>query len=110
MKEPGLSTYWIVVYVSLPEALSVQDAEGSGIPPLVVGYYQKFGVTQPSVEVARQLVAGQIFPPGSLDWGESTVYTVDVERLDPMILARSGDWSRPGIWYKSGRIFVAPDA
>ncbi len=33
MKEPELTTYWIVVYVSLPKALPIQDAEGSGIPP-----------------------------------------------------------------------------
>lgn len=107
-EKPELSTYWIVVCVRLPEALPVQDAESSGIPASVTGYYQKFGVTQASPEEACRLVVGQISPPGFLDWGDSVVSTVDVKRLDSQILARSGDWTRPGIWYKSGRIFFTP--
>lgn len=110
LKGPGLATYWIVIRVNLADSLSVQDAESHGIPPLAIGYYQKFGVTQSSEGEARELVANQISPIGDLDWSESVISKVDPARLEPQILARSSDWSRPGIWYKSGRIFVAPNA
>jgi|SRR3982751_1404004 len=108
MKSSELNTYWIVIFVDLARALPVQGAEAHGIPSSAVGYYQKFGVTQASEDEARQLVAGQILPVGVLDWKESVVSTVDVTRLDPNVLARSGDWTIPGVWYKSGRIFVTP--
>jgi hypothetical protein len=110
MNKSKLSTYWIVVRVDLAEALSVQGAEVYGFPPSAIGYYQKFGVTQASENDARQLIAGQILPSGALDWDESTISAVNVGSLEPRILAQSGDWTRPGIWYRSGRIFVVPDA
>jgi hypothetical protein len=110
MKSPELNTYWVVIRVDFAESLPVQGAEAHGIPPSAIGYYQKFGVTQASEEEVRRLVAGQILPVGVLDWEESVVSILDVTRLDLNVLARSGDWTIPGVWYKSGRIFVAPGA
>lgn len=109
MTDTSLNTYWIVIRIDLEKPLSIKDAERYGISPSATGYYQKFGVTQASGDSACQLVIDQISLPGILDRDESTVSLMDVNRLDPKVLEKSGDWTRPGIWYKSGRIFFASE-
>jgi hypothetical protein len=107
MKSSELNTYWFVIRVDFAQALSAQDAERHGLSPEGIGhigYFQKLGVTQSSEESARKLVAEHIPPIGNVNWDESVVSRVDVARLVDEILARSGDWDRPGVWYETGKI------
>jgi hypothetical protein len=74
----------------------------------IVGYFQNFGVSAASEEEACDLVAGQI-ADGEIEWPASKISSDVVTRLDPAIIARSGDWTQKGIWYKSGRMFFPRD-
>lgn len=51
----------------------------------------------------------QLAPAGDIDWSDSTVALVNFAALDPKVRARSGDSTKPGIWYKSGRAFFAAE-
>lgn len=102
-------TYWIAVCVDLDVSLSVQEAQKHGVPAPAVGYYQTFGITQSSEDEARRVAAEQIIPIGAIDWDDSTVSLVDAASLDADILKRSSDWTKPGVWYRGGRIFFASE-
>lgn len=107
--EEGAQTYWVALCVALDVALKVQEAQKHGVPASAAGYYQTFGITQSSDDEARWVAAEQILPIGVIDWDDSTVSLVDVASLDADILKRSADWTRPGVWYRSGRIFFASE-
>jgi hypothetical protein len=101
--------YWLTIRAELRAPLTVEGAEKSGVPGSAVGFYQNFGITCSSEDEARRLISIEIDPPGDIDWSDSTITPVDVAALKPGILARSGDWTQPGIWYKSGRAFFAAE-
>jgi hypothetical protein len=56
-----------------------------------------------------EIVMAQLAPAGDIDWSDSTVALVNFAALDPKVRARSGDSTKPGIWYKSGRAFFAAE-
>lgn len=75
----------------------------------IVGCVQTFGVTAASEDEAGDLVT-EVISDGEIDWSESTVSpSVQIERLSPEVIARSGDWTERGVWYKSGRAFFPAD-
>src|SRR5690348_4879493 len=74
------------VWPSVDElALELDD-----VAPLLPEAVRKCQIS-PEVELVVKHVSEK------LSGGDSVVSLVDVKRLDPQILARSGDWTRPGI-------------
>lgn len=109
MTQPPLSTYWVTVCVELHTKIypDPDDTEEDDSRP-VVGYFRNFGVTSHSEQAACEEVAMEIVE-GDIDWSDSTSYPVNPETLDSIVLERTGDWSVPGIWYRSGRILFPED-
>lgn len=106
---PPTETYWIMVCVNLRQEIlpDTEDEDDDDRP--IVGYFQTFGVTADSEDKAGELVTEAI-SDGEIDWSESTISPgVVIHTLDPVIIARAGDWTEPGIWYKSGRGFFPAD-
>lgn len=98
----SLKTYWIQVCVDLDRTVPADLSDDDDGP--IVGYYKNYSVTATSEGEALELVAGTI-SDGTIDWSESRVSSDVVDRLDPTILLKAGDWSTEGIWYETGRVF-----
>jgi hypothetical protein len=107
--ELRLQTYWLVVCVDLHVPVHPEPGQEDDDPRPDVGYVQDFGVTAASEEEASDLVVGLI-SDGDICWSDSTVALTVVEHLHPEIIARAGDWTEKGIWYKSGRAFFPADS
>ena len=105
----SLGTYWIMARVQLDREIPPDPDDEEDDVGALVGYFQNFGVTAPSEEDACDLVE-KVVADGEIYWSESEVSpSVIIERLSPEIIARAGDWTEKGIWYKSGRAFFPAD-
>lgn len=104
-----LQTFWIIACVALDREIPPDPDDPEDDDPPIVGYYRNFGVSAASEEEARRLVTADV-PDGEIDWAESTICPRDIETLHPDIIARSGDWTEMGIWYKSGRALFPADS
>ena len=71
---------------------------------LVIGYYKNFGLTAASDQDART-VAMNAINDGVIDWADSELKTIDLDKFDPQIACCCKDKRRRGIWYMSGHSF-----
>jgi hypothetical protein len=103
-----LRTYWIKICVELFSEIgpAPDDADEDRRP--IVGYFRNYGVTAGSERRACDLVATEI-TDGAIAWSESRVSCDVMARLAPAIIARAGDWSQEGVWFRSGRIFFTEE-
>ena len=107
MMMPTLQTYWITICVEMFRAAPLAEF-GREQKDAIGGYFRNFGVTAGSKTEACGAVAKEVLD-GNIDWSESKVLNDVISRLDDEILAKSGDWHREGIWYRSGHVFFPPD-
>ena len=100
-------TFWFTVEVALEHSIAPDpnDPDDAGA---AVGYIQNFGVTASTESEACELVAEAIHD-GAILWAESRISQDVIDRLDQTILEMGSDWSKKGIWYKSGRALFPAD-
>jgi hypothetical protein len=104
-----MGTYWIMAQVQLDRRIPPDPDDEEDDVGALVGYFWNFGVTALSQQEACNLVE-ELVVDGEIYWSESEVSPgVVVEHLSPEIIARAGDWTKKGIWYKSGRVFFPAD-
>lgn len=70
------------------------------------GYFRWFGASGASTEEVQAFVEREI-EDGSIAWHDSEIKPTIPKELDDEIRGMSGDWTRTGIWYRSGRAFYA---
>ncbi len=70
------------------------------------GYFRWFGASGGAVDEVKAYVELDI-EDGSIDWHDSEVDPRIPTELSDEIRGMSSDWTRTGIWYRSGRAFYA---
>jgi hypothetical protein len=100
-----LREFWVMASVKLhsPSLLFDESGKPDEDGPLP-GYYRTFGVTAASSKAAREMVVAAV-DDGEIDWADSEISSIVPESLAAWIVEKSGDWTREGIWFESGRIF-----
>jgi hypothetical protein len=107
---PAGNTYWITLCIDLAQPISIQPADDEleeGVS-IAAGFFQSFGVTAETPEAALDLAfqeATRGNTAGILSRSETRVDPVELSTLDADIRKLSGNWKKPGIWYRSGRAF-----
>lgn len=101
-----LRTYWVMACVELHRELPAPEGDDDRRPD--VGYYRNFGVTTSTEVEVCSLVEAEV-ADGDIAWSKSEISVDVVNRLNPDIIARAGDWTQQGIWYRSGRVFFPGD-
>jgi hypothetical protein len=102
-------TFWVTLCVDLAEPLHFTNEPVDGAAEVAVGYYQNFGVTTATATLALEAASSSALQgptTGIVRSDTTSVREVDARRLDEVIRRRVGNaWKKPGIWYRSGRIF-----
>jgi hypothetical protein len=104
-----LQAYWILVSVILfvAEPILEEDGQPADEGPSI-GYYRNFGVTAESEAEACEIVLAAV-DDGDIDWNETEVSLVVPATLDAAVVARAGDWTDRGIWFKGGRVLFGEE-
>lgn len=102
-------TFWVNLCVDLAEPIHFIDEPPEGAAEVAVGFFQNFGVTTATATLALEAASSAAMEgktAGTLRSDITTVREVDPKQLDEVIRRRVGSaWKKPGIWYRSGRIF-----
>ena len=105
-RKPEGEIYWISLRVDLTEPLPIQSDGSEGESVVVVGFFQNFGVTAASPQAALEAASREATLGRNAGLvSEPRVTAVDPSSLETEVRQRSGDWTRAGIWYRSGRAF-----
>jgi hypothetical protein len=103
--EPGQLDVWATVCVQL--AVPFRDPEDPDHPPCV-GYFRNFGIRLNGPQPRHFLE--RIIGDGLVDWTDTEITEVDVQRLDQTIRKSVTEPDENGVWYKSGRMYFPEDA
>jgi hypothetical protein len=70
------------------------------------GYFRWFGASGASIEDVKAYVNLEI-EDGSVEWQDSEINPRIPIELNEEIRAKSGDWTRTGVWYRSGHAYYS---
>ena len=98
--ESGQLDVWATVCVQL--AVPFRDPEDPSHAPCV-GYFRNFGIRLNGPQPRHFLE--HIIDDGIVDWEDTEVTEVDLERLDQTIKECVSEPDKNGVWYKSGRMY-----
>jgi hypothetical protein len=96
----GERDLWVSVCVDLPAPVPFEGDPGA---PMVVGYFQGFGLRIRGEEVQRHMQG--LVADGRIDWSDSRWRAVAVEDLEKDVRRGITAPDDAGVWYRGGKMY-----